>query len=148
MSDSTAHLSLRQQRDYQFVNRFDAVAAELLSDEPAPLGRGAGPSPLQLLGAAVGNCLSASLLFALRKFKQSAEPIGCEVQVDTARNAEKRLRVGAIGVRLTLGVDAGQIEHLDRILGSFEEFCTVTASIRQAIAVQVQVFDARGAQLK
>lgn len=148
MSEDTSRLQLRQRRDYQFVNRFDAAVPELLSDEPAPLGQGAGPSPLQLLGAAVGNCLAASLLFALRKHKQHAEPIGCDVQVDTARNAEKRLRVGAIAVRLTLGANAAQIEHLQRILDSFEDFCTVTASIRPAIPVQVQVFDAQGSLLK
>ena len=38
---------------------------------PPPLGQGSGPSPMQLLAASVGNCLSASLLFALRKFKQA-----------------------------------------------------------------------------
>ena len=38
---------------------------------------------MQLLAAAVGDCLSASLLFALRKFKQAPEPISCEVQAET-----------------------------------------------------------------
>ena len=47
----------------------------LTGDEPAPLGTGQGPSPVQLLCAAVGNCLSDSLLFALRKFKQAPEPL-------------------------------------------------------------------------
>ena len=148
MSEASNDVQLRQQRDYQFVTRFGAAAPALLSDEPPPLGQGAGPSPLQLLGAAVGNCLAASLLFALRKYRQQAEPITCDVQVQTARNAEKRLRVGAITVRLTLGADAAQIQHLQRILGSFEDFCTVTASIRPAIPVQVQVLDAQGARLK
>jgi len=148
MSESISQLQLRQRRDYQFVNQFGGAVPELLSDEPPPLGQGDGPSPLQLLGAAVGNCLCASLLFALRKYKQQAEPMGCDVQVETGRNAEKRLRVSAIAVRLTLGVAAAQIQHLDRILGSFEDFCTVTGSIRQGIAVRVQVFDAHGSQLK
>ena len=148
MSESISQLRLHQRRDYQFVNQFGAPVPELLSDEPPPLGEGTGPSPLQLLGAAVANCLASSLLFALRKYKQQAEPIACDVQVQTGRNAEKRLRVSAITVRLTLGAAAAQIQHLDRILGSFEDFCTVTGSIRQGIAVQVQVFDSQGSQLK
>jgi len=148
MSESTSQLRLRQRGDYQFVNQFGDPVPELLSDEPPPLGQGAGPSPLQLLGAAVGNCLAASLLFALRKYKQQGEPIACDVRVETGRNAEKRLRVSAIAVRLTLGTGAAQIQHLDRILGTFEDFCTVTGSVRQGIAVQVQVFDAQGSQLK
>ena len=35
-----------------------------------------------------------------------------------------------------------------RVLASFEDFCTVTASVRAAIPVTVEVFDAHGARLK
>ncbi len=61
---------------------------------------------MQLLAAAVGNCLSDSLLFALRKFKQAPEPIRCEVVAEVGRNADKRLRVLGMQVNLTLGVAA------------------------------------------
>jgi len=64
----TVHL--QQQADYRFDIRFDDTMPVLTGDEPAPLGTGLGPSPVQLLCAAVGNCLSDSLLFAFRKFKQ------------------------------------------------------------------------------
>lgn len=50
--------------------------------------------------------------------------------------------------RITLGVPAAQLEHLDRALAQFEEFCTVTQSVRQGIPVDVSVFDSAGAQLK
>lgn len=148
MSETTETVRLTQRRDYQFDNRFGAAVPDLLCDEPPLLGQGAGPAPTQLLGAAVGNCLGASLLFALRKHKQAAEPLACEVTLHTGRNAEQRLRVTAIEARLTLGAPADAIDRLDRILGSFEDFCTVTASVRAAIPVTVQVFDAHGSQLK
>jgi uncharacterized OsmC-like protein len=148
MSDAITTVRLTQRGDYRFHHEFGASVPGLVSDEPPPLGQGSGPSPVQLLAAAVGNCLADSLLFALRKYKQSGEPIGCEVRAEVGRNADKRLRVLALTVRLTLGVVADRIEHLDRIVGSFEDFCTVTGSIRQGIAVQVQVFDVRGTQLK
>jgi predicted phosphoribosyltransferase len=45
-------------------------------------------------------------------------------------------------------VPAASLEHLDRVLATFEEFCTVTASVRAAIPVSVAVFDSLGAQLK
>jgi hypothetical protein len=50
--------------------------------------------------------------------------------------------------RLTLGVPASTIEHLDRVLGSFESYCTVTQSVSPAIPVAVEVFDALGTRLK
>ena len=71
MSESTQSVSLIQVQDYQFDVGFGAAGPALRADEPPPLGQGSGPSPVQLLAAAVGNCLSASLLFALRKFKQA-----------------------------------------------------------------------------
>jgi uncharacterized OsmC-like protein len=148
MSDTTATVRLTQRHDYQFDNQFGGAVAPLLADEPPPLGKGAGPSPLQLLCAAVGNCLAASLLFALRKYKQDPGPLQCEVSAEQGRNADKRLRVTGMTARLTLGVPADTLEHLDRALATFEDFCTVTGSVRQSIPVQVQVFDAHGAQLK
>ena len=45
---------------------------------------------------------------------------------------------------LTLGVPAASLEHLDRVLASFEGYCTVTQSVRQGIPVQVTVRDADG----
>jgi uncharacterized OsmC-like protein len=96
----------------------------------------------------VGNCLSASLLFALAKFKQSPEPIAAEVTATEGRNEQKRLRIVRMRAKLTLGVPAAKLEHLDRALSQFEDFCTVTASVRQAIPVDVEVYDSLGARLK
>jgi uncharacterized OsmC-like protein len=147
--ESTLHsVHLRQQHDYQFDVDFGGTVPPLRVDEPPPLGQGAGPSPVQLLASAVGNCLSASLLFALRKFKQQPDPIACQVQAEVGRNAEGRQRVLSMTVTLTLGARADALEHLSRALGSFEAFCTVTQSINAAIPVEVQVFDAAGTRLK
>ena len=90
MTDKTITVHLHQQADYRFDIRFDDTMPVLTSDEPAPLGTGLGPSPVQLLCAAVGNCLSDSLLFAFRKFKQAPEPIQCEVQAVIGRNEQAR----------------------------------------------------------
>ncbi len=148
MDEPRVTVRMTQRHDYQFDNQFGAGVPPLLADEPAPLGQGAGPSPVQLLCSAVGNCLAASLLFSLRKLKQTGEPIACEVEAEVGRNAENRLRVLAISARLTLGVPAEAIDRLERVLASFEDFCTVTGSVRASIPVTVTVFDAHGAQLK
>ena len=147
-SDSQPRVRLKQQRDFQFEIRFGDGIAPLLADEPPPTGAGQGPSPEQLLAAAVGNCLSASLLFSLRKFKQQPEPISADVVVETGRNAENRIRITSLEVVLTLGQPAAALQHLDRVLAGFEDFCTVTQSVRGGIAVNVQVLDSTGARLK
>jgi uncharacterized OsmC-like protein len=147
MSDHPVTVTLTQQLDYQFLIEFGEGVPPVIGDEPAPLGEGSGPSPVQLLAAAVGNCLSDSLLFALRKFKQAPEPIRCEVRAQVGRNPEGRVRVLGIQADLHLGVEASTLAHLDRVLEQFEEFCTVTQSVRQGIPVEVHVMDTTGAVL-
>lgn len=148
MAQGIIHVTLTQQQDYQFRIEFEGNMPALISDEPEPLGGGTGPSPVQMLSAAVGNCLSDSLLFALRKFKQSPDPIRTEVTSEVGRNGDGRMRVLNMTAALHLGVPAAQLEHLDRVLSQFEAFCTVTQSVGQGIPITVQVFDATGAQLK
>lgn len=145
---TTTTVSLQQQADYRFEIRFGDDIPALIADEPAPLGQGAGPSPAQLLCASVGNCLSDSLLFALRKFKQAPDPLRCDVQAEVGRNTDNRLRILGIHATITLGVAAGSLAHLDRALAQFEDFCTVTQSVRQAIPVRVTVKDAEGVTLR
>ena len=148
MSENTVQITLRQQKDYQFDVDFGTGIAILSADEPAPLGGGQGPSPVQLLAAAVGNCLSDSLLFALRKFKQEPEPLECTVTAEVGRNDDKRLRVLKMTAAIRLGVPAASLQHLDRVLDQFEAFCTVTQSVGQGIPIDLQVTDFEGVRLK
>jgi organic hydroperoxide reductase OsmC/OhrA len=103
---------------------------------------------VQLLAAAVGNCLSNSLLFALRKYKQAPEPLHARITAEVGRNKDNRVRVLGIQAELQLGVPAGSLEHLERVLASFEDYCTVTRSVAAGIPVTVRVCDSTGAQLK
>lgn len=148
MTEKTITVYLQQQSDYRFEIHFDDNMPVLTSDEPAPLGTGTGPSPVQLLCAAVGNCLSDSLLFAFRKFKQAPEPIQCEVQAQIGRNEQGRIRVLKIAAKLKLGVAGAQLEHAERVLSQFEEFCTVTQSVGQGIPIHTRVLDVHGVVLK
>lgn len=148
MSEKQIVVHLTQEQDYRFQIAFGGGVPGLIADEPPPLGHGNGPSPVQLLAAAVGSCLSDSLLFALRKFKQNPDPLRCEVQADVGRNPDGRMRILHIKAVLTLGLPAAQLQHLDRTLDQFEEFCTVTQSVRQGIPVTVEVYDARGVRVK
>ena len=139
-------IALEQQQDYQFKVRFDwGQATDLLVDAGRPLGQGTGPDSERLLAAAVGYCLTASLLFAMReKFKQNPGKLRAEVAGTFARNERGRLRVGGLAVTVRLSDQAERIAHLDRATRQFEDFCTVTESIRHGIPVRVQVIDASG----
>ena len=148
MSDTLVQVSLVQQHDYRFDIQFGGAIPMLTGDEPAPLGTGLGPSPVQLLSAAVGNCLSDSLLFALRKFKQAPEPMRCDITSQVGRNPEGRLRVLAMTAQMTLGVPAASLQHLDRVLEQFEAFCTVTQSVGQGIPITIEISDSTGQRLK
>jgi uncharacterized OsmC-like protein len=147
MSEEQA-VVLTQERDFRFAIDFGGGVPLIHGDEAPPLGGGTGPTPVQLLAAAVGNCLSDSLYFALRKFKQNPQGITTRVSHQVGRNAEGRLRVMQISVAATLGAPAANIEHLDRVLAQFEGFCTVAQSVGQAVPIDVSVFDATGARLK
>lgn len=119
----------------------------LVTDATAPLGQGAGPDSEKLLLAAVANCLSASLLFSLRKFKNDAVPMRTTAVAQLVRNEHGRLRVGSIRVEIRLGVPAGGLRQLDRALAQFEDFCVVTQSVRTAIPVGVRILDHDGVVL-
>ena len=147
MSGNT-QVTITRQSGYQFLVDFGEGLPQWLADEPAPLGEGNGPAPDHLLLAAVANCLSASLLFALQKFKQDPGRLVATASPLVERNDQKRLRITGMRVQLCLGKPAAEIEHLDRVLAQFEDFCTVSMSVRQGIDISVQVLDAAGVQLK
>jgi organic hydroperoxide reductase OsmC/OhrA len=144
----TVEISLTQVGEYEFNVRFDGTAiADLATDETAPLGQGHGPNPSRLLATAVANCLAASLLFALRKFGNTPAPITAEARATIARNAGGRWRVPRIEVDLQLADATASLDHLDRVLAQFEDFCVVTGSVRQGVEVDVRVLDPAGAAL-
>lgn len=141
-------LTLEQRQDFEFLVKFDWPGVpDLLLDEPEPLGHAAGPNAARLIAAGVANCLSASLLFCLRKFKQTPSTLRAEVTGELARNEHGRLRIGRFDVTIRLSDEAATLKHFDRCLSQFEDFCIVTESVRRGIPVGVRVIDAAGAEV-
>lgn len=138
-------VTLEQEEGYAFRIRFDDSTLEpLLSDETAPLGEGRGPNPSRILLAAIANCLSASLLFALRKYKNAPGPLRAEITAAPMRNTEGRWRIPRAFVEIHLAEGGEAHAQLDRILAQFEEFCVVTQSVREGMDVEVTVKDMHG----
>ncbi len=140
--------TLCQKQGYLFEHRHGTGQPVLLADEPPPLGTGQGPDPVGLLASAVGHCLSASFWFACQKYKDDPSPLRTEVQATVGRNDRGRNRVQALAVDLHLGKPAAELAHLQRVLDTFEDFCTVTQSIAVAIPVTLRVLDSTGAVVK
>lgn len=145
MSEQGFSITVEQESDYVFRVVFDDTSApDLLTDEPEPLGGGSGPNPSRMLVAAVANCMSASLLFALRKFKNTPGKLVTRATATLGRNEQNRLRVARIDATIQLPDDPQSYHSLDRILQQFEQFCVVTESVRHGVEVNVSVADSTG----
>lgn len=146
MSESTTFtVHLEQKQDYLFQASFEQSGVpDILIDEPDPLGAGEGPNASQVLAAAVGNCLTASLLFCLQKFEQAPATLHTEVTTTLAPNEEGHQRIGGIDVVIRLQETAEQVAHYGRCMQRFENYCVVTESVRQGIPVHVTVVDGAG----
>jgi uncharacterized OsmC-like protein len=138
-------IHLEQEEGYDFRVKFDIdKAPELLMDEPSPLGEDNGPNASRLLAAATANCLSASLMFCLAKKEVPANSIKTEATCTLVRNDKNRLRVGRVDVRITAGNELIESKKLGRCLDLFEDFCVVTASLREGISIGVEVVNEAG----
>ena len=118
----------------------------LTVDEPPPLGGGEGPNPARLLAAAVGSCMSASLLYCLRRAHLDPAALHTRVQGTLVRNERGRLRVGALRVTLRPGLGPEEAERAARCLELFEDFCIVGQSVRAGIPLEVRVEPAEPAK--
>ena len=151
MSDTqTFSIELEQREGFEFGVRFDWPGmSQLVLDEPEPLGKRKGPNAARLVGAAVANCLAASLVFCLRnKFRQNPGPVRARATGRLERNDKGRYRIAGIDVVLSLSEKFGDMPHQERCLEQFEDFCIVTESIRRGIPVTVSVRDAAGETLE
>lgn len=143
MPEGRQTLALSHLGNYQFLIDFGTSSA-VRTDEPAPIGEGGGPSPEQLLAAGVANCLCASLYFALTKHRQTADGLKADVVVSTSRNERGRLRVERISVAIALADGSYSEDLLNRALGQFEDFCTVSESVKRGLPVEVSISDSAG----
>ena len=141
-------LDLERLHDYEFKTTFDDARLEsIIVDEAEPLGHSKGPNPARLLGMAVGDCLSASLLFCLEKAKIAVNGVKTNVKGYMQRNEKGRMRIGKLDVHIIIDLGAEQQPRVGRCLELFEDFCVVTASVKKGIPVSVVVMDSRGNEL-
>jgi organic hydroperoxide reductase OsmC/OhrA len=132
-------------KGYEFKVTFPGVnGGGFIMDEPAPLGNLNGPNASRLLAASVANCLSASLLFCLRRSKIEVDDMEAEAELKVERNADGYWRVRQINIAIRAKLrDEAEREKAKRCLGIFENYCVVTEAVRGGIRVDVEVSTGR-----
>ncbi|HSH74998.1 MAG TPA: OsmC family protein [Longimicrobiales bacterium] len=133
-------VTLTRQDHFRFLADFgDGSGAVLRMDEPEPLGEGSGPNAARVLAAAIGNCLSASLLYCLEKARVEVADVRTTVGGSIVRNERGRFRLGPLEVRIEPEVRGKPPGGVERCLELFEDFCIVTQSARGGLDVEVEV---------
>jgi organic hydroperoxide reductase OsmC/OhrA len=138
--DHSFSVEVQQVEDFKFTVDFGLDGVDdLLLDEPAPLGGGAGPNASRVLAAAIGNCLCASLLFCLRRARAEVSGIGARVSGSWVRNEEGRWRIKEMEVEINPSVEEEHASQLERCAEIFEQFCVASQSVRDGIEIKVKV---------
>jgi uncharacterized OsmC-like protein len=128
--------------NFQFKVKYDLPEMpDLITDEPPKIGgEGKGPNPSRLIGTAVANCLSSSLVHCLRRAKADVKGIKAEVTGYIERNDEGLLRLTKIDVTILPKFGSSADENLlNRCKDIFEKYCIVTESIRNGLPVNVEI---------
>lgn len=140
MENSGFELTLELQKDFQFLVDFDEDdLPPLLMDEPEPVGANSGPNAVRLMAAAVGNCLSASALFCMRKARVPVSGLRTRVRTSMSRTSEGRLRIGTIEVDIRPEVAPDDWKRAGRCLEVFEDYCVVSQSVMDGVEISVDV---------
>jgi organic hydroperoxide reductase OsmC/OhrA len=135
-----SRVTVQREENFRFRVRFNhGRVPDLFTDEPPPLGGGEGAGPKELLASAIGVCISSSLLFCMQKAHLEVRDLEAEVSVETGRNAEGRLRIQRVDVRVSPTVTPEVRERMGRCLELFESFCTVAESVRAGFPVEVEL---------
>jgi len=135
-------VDLQHTGGYQFTSQASeggrAHGAPYVSDEPDPVGAAAGPATPALLGSALTHCLSASLLETLRHAHIPVVDFTAEAVSIVAPDSAGLPRIDRVEVvlRPILAEAAPRTRRCEEV---FERHCTVTSSVKQGIAVHVQV---------
>jgi len=135
--------SVSMKREEGFVFKVDFGIPDtinLIMDEPDPVGENKGPNASKVLAAAMGNCLSASLMFCLQRARAEVGDIETNVEGKLMRNENGRWRISEVNVEINPEIDLDKFQsQYIRCMDLFEDFCIVSQSVEQGIPINVNV---------
>ena len=138
--EKTFSVSMTREKDFVFKVDFGLENFDFTMDEPEPVGGNTGPNASKVLAAAMGNCLTASLMFCLNKARAEVGGIETNVEGKMRRNEKGRWRIAEINVEISPEIDMDEFSsQYDRCYKLFEDFCIVSKSIEEGIPINVEV---------
>ena len=131
---------MTREENFVFKVDFGIKEYDFKMDEPEPVGNNTGPNASLVLAAAMGNCLTASLLFCLNKARAEVGRIETNVEGKMHRNDKGRWRISEINVEINPEINTEEFaSQYDRCYKLFEDFCIVSKSIEEGIPINVEV---------
>ncbi len=132
-----AEAELKWRSNFKFDARVGGFSFSM--DEPPEIGgEASGLSPLDLLAASVGGCLSASLVFCFKKARISPQGISVKSKAIVTRE-NGYLRVKRVDVELNVELDEESAKKAEQCLSIFRNYCIVTESVIRGIQVNLEL---------
>ncbi|MCE7741945.1 MAG: OsmC family protein [Candidatus Heimdallarchaeota archaeon] len=140
-NESEYTIKMKRLDNYKFEVDFGSeIIPNILTDEPTSLpgGEGKGPTASMLLAAAVGNCLSASLIFCSTKKQVDLLELETTVKFKRERNEKGFWRISEMEVDLEPVIDDkdGKFQRCEEI---FKDYCIITQSVETGIPIKVNL---------
>jgi len=137
----TYEINMEKLENYKFLVDFGGSIPSLLMDETedVPGGEETGPTASMLMGAAVGNCLSASLVFCLSKKRVNLKNLKTKITLKRKRNDKGYWNISGIVVDLQPEIAEEDRERFDKCVEIFRNYCIVSNSIETGIPLTVNI---------
>lgn len=134
-------VELEQVERYEFTVTFgDAPIPPVTVDEPPPVGKNAGPGPVDSLAMAVGHCMSSTFLNSLERAHVPVGPIRTTVRATIGTNERGRRRVRELSVEIrTQPLHEEDRTRFDHCVEIFEDYCTVSGAVREGVRIASHV---------
>ncbi|MHA2183083.1 MAG: OsmC family protein [Promethearchaeota archaeon] len=99
-----------------------------------------GPNASHLLAMSILGCLSASYVFCFSKRNFTVKDLEAEAIVTIFRNEKGFVRVKKIDVSINPKIDSPEMrKRAIQCQKMFEQYCTITASVKEGIDVNVNI---------
>ncbi|HRK08117.1 MAG TPA: OsmC family protein [Pseudobdellovibrionaceae bacterium] len=107
-------------------------------DSPAPLGKGMGRSPKQLMLSSICGCTAMDVIALLKKYKQDVASFTCEAEADLTDTHPKMFKQVNVTYHLEGSLDLEKVKEAARL--SMTQYCGVTAMVAKAAPVRYTIY--------